>query len=210
MTATAVQHFPQSNGAADLGAILARQREAFLRNGAPSLEARRADLAKLKQAIKENTVRIAEVISSDFGNRSTHESRFAEIWTTLAGIRHTTSHLGKWMKPKRVSVSLELMPGQARIIYQPVGVVGIISPWNYPFQLSILPLMAAIAAGDCVMLKPSELTPRTSAFLAELLSVSFPPIRSRWCKEGRRSAKRFPGCRSIISSIPARPPWAAM
>ncbi len=174
MTATAVQHFPQSNGAADLGAILARQREAFLRNGAPSLEARRADLAKLKQAIKENTVRIAEVISSDFGNRSTHESRFAEIWTTLAGIRHTSSHLGKWMKPKRVSVSLELMPGQARIIYQPVGVVGIISPWNYPFQLSILPLMAAIAAGDCVMLKPSELTPRTSAFLAELLSGLFP------------------------------------
>jgi len=119
MTATAVQHFPQSNGAADLGAILARQREAFVRNGAPSLEARRADLAKLKQAIKENTVRIAEVISSDFGNRSTHESRFAEIWTTLAGIRHTSSHLGKWSRLRKpVSYHLPFRrasktPGQA-------------------------------------------------------------------------------------------------
>ena len=174
MTATAVQQFPQSNGADDLGAIFARQREAFLRIGAPSLEARRADLAKLKQAVKKNAGRIAEVISSDFGNRSAHESRMAEIWTTLAGIRHTSRHLAKWMKPKRVSVSLELKPAQARIIYQPVGVVGIISPWNYPFELSILPLMAAIAAGNCVMLKPSELTPRTSAFLAELLSGVFP------------------------------------
>ncbi len=164
MMATAVQHFPQSNGAADLGAILARQREAFLRNGAPSLEARRADLARLKQAIKENTGPIAEVISSDFGNRSAHESRFAEIWTTLAGIRHTSSHLGKWMKPKRVSVSLELMPGQARIIYQPVGVVGIISPWNYPFQLSILPPSSSVtgvrfAAAARITSRPTAVEP---------------------------------------------------
>ncbi|HVN64947.1 MAG TPA: coniferyl aldehyde dehydrogenase, partial [Candidatus Binataceae bacterium] len=83
-------------------------------------------------------------------------------------------HLKRWMKPKRVMVSPELLPGSARILYQPVGVAGIISPWNYPFQLAVLPLMAAIAAGNRVMLKPSELTPNTSALLAEMLAAIFP------------------------------------
>jgi coniferyl-aldehyde dehydrogenase len=78
------------------------------------------------------------------------------------------------MAPKRVSVGLEFMPARARILYQPVGVVGIISPWNYPFQLAIMPLIAALAAGNRVMLKPSELTPRTAQFLAEFLGSLFP------------------------------------
>ena len=78
------------------------------------------------------------------------------------------------MKPKSVAVGLELMPGRARILYQPLGVVGIISPWNYPFNLAIVPLIAALAAGNRVMLKPSELTPRTSEFLAGFLSKLFP------------------------------------
>ncbi len=78
------------------------------------------------------------------------------------------------MRPKSVGVGLELLPGRARILYQPVGVVGIISPWNYPFQLAIMPLIAALAAGNRVMLKPSELTPRTSEFLAEFLGKLFP------------------------------------
>ena len=80
------------------------------------------------------------------------------------------------MQPKRVSVGLELMPACARIIYQPVGVVGIISPWNYPFNLAIVPLIAALAAGSGAMLKPSELTPRTSDFIANLLAA-FRPTR---------------------------------
>src|SRR5208282_6289999 len=91
-----------------------------------------------------------------------------------ASIRHATRHLAHWMQPKRVSVGLELMPAGARILYQPVGVVGIISPWNYAFQLAIIPLVAALAAGNRVMLKPSELTPRTSDFLAEFLAGLFP------------------------------------
>src|SRR5579883_1424356 len=164
---------PASAGDA-LRATLERQREAFLKEGPPSLAARRADLLKLKAAIKDNAERIAEVISSDFGNRSRHETLLAEVFTTLAGIRHTARHLGRWMRPKRVAVSLELFPGRARILYQPLGVVGIISPWNYPFQLAMMPLFAALAAGNRVMLKPSELTPRTSEFMAEFLSGLFP------------------------------------
>ena len=161
--------------AADMRGVLDAQRqEAFLRAGPPSLQERRADLKKLADAIGRGGERIAEVISADFGNRSRHETILAEIFTTLSGIRHASRHLAKWMRPKRVSVGIEFMPARARILYQPVGVVGIISPWNYPFQLAMMPLVAALAAGNRVMLKPSELTPRTSMLMAELLSDLFP------------------------------------
>jgi coniferyl-aldehyde dehydrogenase len=162
-----------SAASSEMRAILERQRAAFLKDGPPPLAERRADLAKLKAAIRGNTERIAEVISADFGNRSRHETLLAEIFTTLSGIRYASRHLAKWMRPKRVSVGIEFMPARARILYQPVGVVGIISPWNYPFQLAMMPLLAALAAGNRVMLKPSELTPRTSAFMAELLGGIF-------------------------------------
>ena len=144
------------NAALQLSTILERQREAFLRDGPPSLEQRRAALARLTQAVKDSADRIADVISADFGSRSRHESLLAEVLVVCASIRHALRHLPSWMKPKRVPVSFELKPGRGRILYQPVGVVGIISPWNYPFQLSIMPLIGALAAGNRVMLKPSE------------------------------------------------------
>jgi coniferyl-aldehyde dehydrogenase len=158
----------------EMRAIFEAQRAAFLRAGAPSLQQRRADLTKLGDAIKQSAGRLAEAISADFGNRSRHETALGEIMPVQSAIRHTLRHLPGWMRPKRVSVGLELMPAGARILYQPVGVVGIISPWNYPFNLAIVPLIAALAAGNRVMLKPSELTPRTSDFLAELLGGLFP------------------------------------
>ena len=151
------------------------QRAAFLRAGAPSLQERRADLTMLANAISRNVGRLAEAISADFGNRSRHETELGEIVPVQSAIRHTLRHLARWMQPKRVSVSLELLPATARILYQPVGVVGIISPWNYPFNLAIVPLVAALAAGNRAMLKPSEITPRTSDFLSELLAGLFPP-----------------------------------
>ena len=156
-------------------ATLETQRAAFLRAGAPSLAERRADLAKLNDAVKRNVDRLAEAISADFGNRSHHETALAEAFPVHAAIRHALRHLAGWMRPKRVSVCLELMPAGARILYQPVGVVGIIGPWNYPFQLTIMPLIGALAAGNRVMIKPSELTPRTADFLAEFLAGLFPP-----------------------------------
>jgi coniferyl-aldehyde dehydrogenase len=160
---------------ADMRAIFDAQRAAFLRAGAPSLQERRTDLKKLGGAIGRRAGRLAAAISADFGNRSRHETELAEVFPAQAAIRHTLRHLSGWMKPKRVSVGLELMPATARILYQPVGVVGIISPWNYPFNLAIVPLVAALAAGNRAMLKPSELTPRTSDFVAELLAGLFPP-----------------------------------
>jgi coniferyl-aldehyde dehydrogenase len=159
--------------AAEMRAVFDAQRAAFLRAGPPSLQQRRADLTKLGDAIKHDAGRLAEAISADFGNRSRHETALGEVMPVQSAIRHTLRHLAGWMKPKRVSVGLELMPAGARIQYQPVGVVGIISPWNYPFNLAIVPVVAALAAGNRVMLKPSELTPRTSDFLAELLGGLF-------------------------------------
>jgi coniferyl-aldehyde dehydrogenase len=159
----------------ELVQVFCRQREAFVAAGPPSLEERLDDLRKLKRAIQRNATRIAELICADFGNRSRHESLVADIWPVLSAIRHTAKNLSRWMKPKRVPVGLELSWGSARVVYQPLGVVGIISPWNYPFQLALTPLMSALAAGNRVMLKPSELTPRTSEFLAEFLAELFSP-----------------------------------
>ncbi|MGA2128036.1 MAG: aldehyde dehydrogenase family protein, partial [Xanthobacteraceae bacterium] len=177
MTMTALAEAPARPAPAPDGmrATLEAQRAAFQRAGAPSLEQRRADLAKLRDAIRQKTDRLADAISADFGNRSRYETELAEVFPALSAIRHATSHLAGWMRPKKVSVGLELMPAGARILYQPVGVVGIISPWNYPFQLAIMPLIAALAAGNRVMLKPSELTPRTSEFIAEFLAGLYPP-----------------------------------
>jgi coniferyl-aldehyde dehydrogenase len=158
---------PAASAGAESRALLERQRAAFLEAAPPTLAERRADLAKLGAAIREKAECIAEAISADFGNRSRHETLLAEVFITLSSLRHASQNLAKWMKPKRVSVGIELLPGRARILYQPLSVVGIISPWNYPFQLAMMPLLAALAAGNRVMLKPSELTPRTAALIAE-------------------------------------------
>jgi len=159
---------------AKMRVILETQRGALQRAGAPSLQERRADLAKLAAAVRHESERIADVIAADFGHRSRHETELAEIFPVLSAIRHARSHLRRWMRPKRVSVGIELRPARAAILHQPVGVVGIISPWNYPFHLAIMPLVAALAAGNRVVLKPSELAPRTAEFLAEFLGGLFP------------------------------------
>ncbi len=154
--------------------LLSLQRQDFMKAGPPSLAARKADIAKLRDAVKKEAEAIASAISADFGNRSRHETLLADVWPVIASARYTLQHLSSWMKPRSVAAGLELMPGRARINNQPLGVVGIVSPWNYPFNLAIVPLIAALAAGNRVMLKPSELTPRTSEFLAGFLSKLFP------------------------------------
>ena len=153
---------------------LAMQREDFLRAGPPTLRQRKTDIKKLMEAVKNESNAIAAAISADFGNRSRHETLLADIWPVLASARFTLRHLSFWMKPKRVPVGLELLPAAGRILYQPLGVIGIISPWNYPFNLAVVPLIAALAAGNRVMLKPSELTPRTSEYLASFLARLYP------------------------------------
>jgi coniferyl-aldehyde dehydrogenase len=169
------------------------QRSAFARQSPPSLQQRRSDLTKLKDAVERNADRLAQAISADFGNRSRHETEIGEVLPVLAAIRHARRHLRDWMRPKSVPVPAELLPARARILYQPVGVVGIISPWNYPFQLAVAPLVAALSAGNRVMLKPSELTPRTADFLSELLAAIFPADQVATVTGGPDTGRAFAG-----------------
>jgi len=156
-----------------VAAILDRQKQAFLRDGPPSLSQRRQTLQRLARAVKANADELALAVSADFGGRSRHETLIADIFPVVAAARHARFHLWRWMRPKRVWPVLELAPGRARIVPQPLGVVGVVSPWNYPVNLALAPLVAALAAGNRVMIKPSELTPRTAETLKGLLGGLF-------------------------------------
>ncbi len=160
--------------APSLAATVAAMRAAFAREPDPPLALRRQRLKILLALIADNEAAIADAISADFGNRSRFETALAEIFVTLADGRHTLRHLRQWMRPQRVSTPWYLLPGSARIVSQPVGVVGILSPWNYPLYLSLTPAIGALAAGNRVILKPSERTPRFSALLQSLVAANFP------------------------------------
>jgi coniferyl-aldehyde dehydrogenase len=139
----------------------------------PALAERLDRLARLRAAVSGNEARFEAAISADFGHRSSTETLIAETMFVLGEIRHTTKHLKKWMAPRRVSTALQFMPAKNRLMPQPLGVVGIIAPWNYPLQLTLAPAVGAIAAGNRVMIKPSELVPRFSALLKEVISAKF-------------------------------------
>ncbi len=149
------------------------QRAAFARDSFPDLAARLDRIERLKVLMEKHEERMAQAISADFGHRSRHETLIAESFIVLSDIAHTQRHLRRWMKPRRVPTALHFLPGSNRIIPQPLGVVGIISPWNYPLQLAIVPAVAALAAGNRVMIKPSEITPRFSEMLGEILAERF-------------------------------------
>ena len=149
------------------------QRDAFGRERYPALAVRRDRLARLMSLVVDNEAKFVAAVDRDFGGRSGHETRLAELYIVAAEIADARRHLARWMRPERVSTPLHLLPGRARIERQPVGVVGVISPWNYPVQLALAPVVGALAAGNRVLLKPSELTPATSTLLQELVAKSF-------------------------------------
>jgi coniferyl-aldehyde dehydrogenase len=161
------------NPPASLERLLLVQRSAFEAERYPSVATRRDRLERLRRIVTQDESRFVAAIERDFGHRSAHETRLAELYIVGAEARHAIRRLSRWMKPRRVATPWHLLPASARIMHQPVGVVGIISPWNYPVQLALAPAVAAIAAGNRVMLKPSELTPATSSLLAELVSAAF-------------------------------------
>jgi coniferyl-aldehyde dehydrogenase len=140
---------------------------------APTLAERLDRLARLRAAVQDNEARFEQAISADFGHRSPIETAIAETLLVLGEIKHATKHLKKWMAPQRVSTALQFAPARNRLIAQPLGVVGIIAPWNYPLQLTLAPAVGALAAGNRVMIKPSELVPRFSALLAEIIAAKF-------------------------------------
>ena len=143
----------------------------------PDYRQRMADLARLAEVLKRYSEDIVRAISADFGRRSRHETLAAEIMVTLDEIAHVRRNLRRWMRPERRGLNLAFLPARGEMRLQPLGVVGIVAPWNYPVQLALVPLADAIAAGNHVMLKPSEHTPRTAELLVRLLAEVFPAER---------------------------------
>lgn len=158
-----------------LSLVLEQQRAAFRAERMPSLEVRRDRLQRLIAMTQKHAEALAAAISRDFGHRSRHESLLADIYTVEAGAKHAKRHLRRWMRAKRVPTALHFLPASNRLLPQPLGVVGIIAPWNYPYYLAMAPAVAALAAGNRVMIKPSELTPETSALLATIVAEFFKP-----------------------------------
>ncbi len=160
--------------ASELKQALDVQRQAYLANPVPDYDSRKRDLEQLKAMINDNVDAIIEAINTDYGNRSRHESIFAEIIAALDGISDNIKHLKKWMKVQRRHVDKTMFFGaKNRVIPQPLGVVGIIVPWNFPVNLSFLPLAAAFAAGNRAIVKMSENSVTLSRLLIGLLPKYF-------------------------------------
>ena len=154
-------------------AKLAAQRTAFSR-GAPDLPNRIKALRALRDAIRARREEFVQAISEDFGGRARQETLLLEVFPLVDTIHHAIRHLPRWVRPRPAAAGWQFLPGRGRVVYQPLGVVGIIGAWNYPLLLSVSPLVSALAAGDHVMLKPSELAPRTADLLARLMAGLFP------------------------------------
>ena len=151
-----------------------QQKKHFANNTYPSYQKRISDLNKLKAILIDNQQAFIDAMSQDFGHRSADDSRIGDILTTVMGINYSIKKLKKWMKPEKKHIGILFQPAKGEVLYQPKGVIGIIAPWNYPLFLTLGPLTAALAAGNCAMMKMSEYTPKTNSLLAKLLAKVFP------------------------------------
>ena len=187
IAATSPTQQPASHAAAianRLRTAFEKQRRAYLQDPIPGLEQRKADLLSLKRLLSENLDAIVDAISRDYGHRSRHETLFAEIITSTDGVNDAVKHLGKWMKPQRRHVDRTLYPGaRNRVIPQPLGVVGLIIPWNFPVNLAFSQLIGAFAAGNRAMVKLSENSMALAQLLKEISPRYFPEEKLAWFEE---------------------------
>ncbi|SDL69328.1 aldehyde dehydrogenase (NAD+) [Catalinimonas alkaloidigena] len=149
-----------------------QQHKAHLRQTTAS--ARITQLKRLRKAVYEQRYALRRALQADFGKPGV-ETDFTEIFPLLKEIDHVVRHLKDWMEPHKVSTPLALIGSRAFVQYEPKGVVLIMAPWNYPFYLQLSPLVSALAAGNAAILKPSEMTPHTAAFIRQLIETLFPP-----------------------------------
>ncbi|WP_407333141.1 coniferyl aldehyde dehydrogenase [Enterovibrio sp. 27052020O] len=151
------------------------QKHAFDRDRFPSYDERVLALKRLKQSVLQRKQDLLNALEKDFQYRSHDESLLGDIFSSISSIDYTLKHLKGWMKPQKRAVGIVFQPAHAQVVFQPKGVVGIISPWNYPVFLTLGPLVAALAAGNRAMIKASEYTPNTNAVLENMLSDIFEP-----------------------------------
>lgn len=168
----------------DIPALVSRQREYFLGGATLKPSERKESLLRLQKAILAREKEIAEALHADL-RKSPFESYMSETGMVLDELRYIAKHLEKWAKLKRVPTPLSQFPSRSFICKEPYGVTLVMSPWNYPFLLSLDPLIGSIAAGNCVILKPSAYAPHTSHLLADLISSVFSPAHVAVVEGGR-------------------------
>jgi coniferyl-aldehyde dehydrogenase len=157
----------------------------------PSIEVRLERIGRIKKMIAANEEKICKVLSADFGVRSPIEARLAEFQMIYQACKYTRKHLKEWMKPTQMETPAFMGSSEAWVEHQALGIVGIMSPWNYPVQLALVPAIAALAAGNRVWLKPSERSSRTSGFLAGLIQEYFHPTEFCVSTGGPDVAEQF-------------------
>jgi aldehyde dehydrogenase (NAD+) len=157
----------------EVAALFARQQAARWRVAATSADQRRAKLRALLDALMAHRAEAQAALAADF-RKSPEEVDLTELYPVISEIKEALRHLPRWMKPRRMPTPIGLFGSVGTIVHEPRGVALIISPWNYPIYLTLGPLVSAIAAGNCAVLKPSEFTPHTNAFLRRLLAGLFP------------------------------------
>jgi aldehyde dehydrogenase (NAD+) len=161
-------------GLTTIGQTVEALRTAFDSGATKPVSWRTSQLRALRRLLTERAQELEEALSADLAKNPT-ESQIAEIGFVVGEVDHMLRHLRRWLRPKRVAVPSALLPATASTMLEPVGVVLIIAPWNYPVQLLLAPLVGALAAGDAVVLKPSELAPATSAAMARLIPQYLDP-----------------------------------
>ena len=165
---------PHSFDNQQLNDMLAQQKQAYLHYPLPTAKERIDRLARLKRILVKYQDQFADAINQDYGNRSVGETKIGELLTCLEHIKYYSKHLTGWMKPSKRHVGIIHQPAKAWVQYQPLGVVGIIAPWNYPLLLSIGPLICALAAGNHAMIKISSSSAAFGAVLEKALAEAFP------------------------------------
>ena len=165
-------------------------KKAYQHEPNPSFETRCDRINRIVRMITENEENLCKAVFADFGQRNMTETRFAELSMIQQSAKFMIAHMKEWMKPISVDTPLHLKPSQSALIPQSKGVIGIMSPWNYPLQLALIPAIAAFAAGNRIWLKPSERSPRTSGYLASLIGQYFHPSEfSVTCGDGEVAAQ---------------------
>ena len=156
--------------------ILSSQKRAYLNDGVVSTALRIDRLERAVNVLKNNQQNFVDAMTADFGHRSEHQSVFTDIASSIGPLRHAQKHVAGWQKKQKRKVTpgvLALLGAKAWVEYQPLGVVGVISPWNFPVNLTFAPLAGILAAGNRCMIKPSEYTPETSKAMAIALAEEF-------------------------------------
>lgn len=160
---------------AEIQRILDLQRSSYLAEGVVTNATRHDRLERAIKVLKDNEERLVDAMREDFGHRSEHQSLFTDIAASIGPLRHAQKHLSKWNRSekRKPTFPLNLLGAKARVDYQPLGVVGVISPWNFPVNLAFTPLAGILAAGNRCMIKPSEYTPATSEAMREAIAAEF-------------------------------------